>query len=214
MLAVAACCGIAHAQALANLEQAATQSQQQWYGLASTLETRLTRMLPCDAAADLAIEETHRASTARLTAMLAYVNGVADQAAQDVATARAIQKAETDYVTGLGTERTDTEQERAGIASQLTNLTESVRKRVTLTVATDELRALDASVRDRASLVAANVTASEVLLPRFEALVQALLKREAALRKQIAGLEDERAKWNGYYNARLARAQVECAETR
>lgn len=208
------CCATLSAQSgLAVLEQAATQTQQQWFGLASTLDARLTRMLPCDTAAASTIEETHRASTARMIALIAYAKGVADQAAQDVAMARQIQKSETDYVTGLGGERTDTEQERAGIASQMTNLAESVRKRVTLTVANDELRALEASVRERATLVSSNTAAAEASLSRFESLVQALVKREAALRKQIAALEDERGKWNGYYAARLARAQVECAET-
>jgi chromosome segregation ATPase len=201
------------AQALPDLEQAATKAQQQWYALSSTLDTRLQRMLPCDNAAVLAIEETHRASTSRLTALIAYTQGVIAQSAQDVAMARRIQKSETDYATTLAGERTDTEQERAGIASQMTNLSESLRRRVTLTVANDELRALEASVRDRATLVAANVTASEAALPRFDALIQALERRETALRKQITSLEDERVKWNGYYTARLARAQVECTET-
>lgn len=208
------CCAPLPAQnALAGLEQAATQAQQQWLGLASTLDTRLTRMLPCDNAAVSAIEETQRASTARMITLIAYTKAVAEQSVQDAAMARRIQKSETDYVTGLGGERTDTEQERAGVASQMTNLTESLRKRVTLTVAADELRALEASVRERAALAAANSTAAEASLPRFETLIQALDKREAVLRKQVIALEDERAKWNGYYAARMARTQVECAET-
>lgn len=135
-------CGTLFAQSrLAVLEQAATQAQQQWFGLASTLDARLTRMLPCDNAAASTIEETHRASTARIAALITYTQGITDQATQDLAMARQIQKSETDYVTGLGTERTDTEQERAGIAGQMTNLAESLRRRVTLTVASDELRA-------------------------------------------------------------------------
>lgn len=214
VFAFAGCCGIVCAQAsLPDLERAATTAQQQWFGLASTLDTRVSRMAPCDVAAAAAIEETHRASTTRLVALIVYIQAVTEQARQDVARARQIQKSETDYVTGLGAERTDTEQERAAISSQISNLTESVRKRVSLTVASDELRALELSVRERANLVAANATANEASLPRFESLAQALEKREAALRMQVAALEDERVKWNGYYAARAARAQVECTET-
>ena len=198
---------------VSDLEQAASKAQAQWYGLASVLDTRLTRLLPCDATGAAAIEETHRASTARLVALIAYTKAVADQAAQDIAMARQIQRSETEYLATLGPEHTDTEQERAGIVSQINNLTESVRRKVSLTVASDELRALEASVRDRAALVTTNVTATEAALPRFESLVLALTKREAALRKQVVALEDERAKWNGYYTARLARARVECAST-
>jgi uncharacterized protein involved in exopolysaccharide biosynthesis len=80
-------------------------------------------------------------------------------------------------------------------------------------VANDELRKLEASIRERAALVVSEATASTGTLPRFTALVQALEKRESALRKQLTVLEDERTKWNGYYSARLARALVECTET-
>jgi hypothetical protein len=198
---------------LSDLELSAKTSQQAWYRLASTLDTRLARMAPCDLAAPAAIEEAHKASTARLTALIAYTAGVAEQAVQDVAMARQIQRSEALYAVGIAVERTDTEEERAGVESQIVNLTESVRKRVTLTVASDELRKLEASIRERAALVAAHATAAEAAQPRFAALIQALEKREAALRKEISALEDERTKWNGYYSARLARAMVECAET-
>jgi hypothetical protein len=198
---------------LADLERAATTSQQQWFTLASTMDTRVSRMLPCAPGATAAIEETHQASSTRMLALIAYTKAVADQSAEDLAMARRIQKAETDYTSALAVERTHTEEERAGVASQITNLTESVRKRVSLSAANDELRELEASVKDRATLVAANVSASEAVLPKFEGLVQALEKREAVVRKQVAGLENELFKWNGYYTARLARAQVECSGT-
>ncbi len=212
--AFAAFCGLAYAQtALADMERAAANAHQQWFSLASTLDTRVSRLLPCDAAAAAAIEEVHRASTTRLTSLIAYTEAVTEQSAQDIATARQIQKSESDYIAGLAAERADTDEERAGIASQMTNMAESIRKRVSLTAVGDELRELDASVRDRASLVAANATASSAALPNFENLVQALVKREAAMRNQLTLLEKERASWNGYYAARLSRTQVECSGT-
>jgi hypothetical protein len=208
------CCGTLSAQnSLSDLELAAKNAQQAWFRLASTLDTRLARMAPCDKAATAAIDETQRASNIRLTAQTAYIRGITDQAAQDLAMARQIQRSESEYAASLGNERADTEEERAGVASQSTNLTESVRKRVSLTVASDELRKLEASIRERAALIAAHTTASEAAQPRFAALVQALQKREAELRRQVVILENERTKWNGYYSARLARALVECAET-
>lgn len=210
----ASCCGIACAQgSLNDLEQSAATTQAQWYGLASVLDTRLTRLLPCDAAVTAAIEDTHRASTARLVALSSYAKAVADQAAQDVAMAKQIQRAEAAYVAGIGAERTDTEQERAGIESQINNLAESVRRKVSLTTSSDDLQALEASVRERANLVVNSASTAEAALPRFESLAVALEKREAALRKQVSALEDERTKWNGYYTARLARARVECTGT-
>jgi chromosome segregation ATPase len=198
---------------LSDLELSARNAQQQWFRLASTLDARLTRMAPCDNAAPAAIEEANRASTARLAALIAFTKGVVEQAAQDLAMGRQIQRSQTDYAARLAAEQNSTEEERAGVQSQMTNLTESVRKRVSLTVANDELRKLEASIRERAALVVSEATASTGTLPRFTALVQALEKRESALRKQLTVLEDERTKWNGYYSARLARALVECTET-
>ena len=37
--------------------------------------------------------------------------------------------------------------------------------------------------------------------------------RDAALRDESVAFEAERARWNGYYAARLARAQTECSIT-
>ncbi len=198
-------------QSLAELEQAALNTHTAWFTLASNLDVRVARMLPCDAAATSAIEEVNRTSTARLVALSNYVKAVADQSAKDVATARQIQRAETAYLTGVGTERTDTEQERAGIESQINNLAESVRKKVSLTAASDDLRQIEASVRERANMITSNASAAEGSLKYFEEFASTLEKREAAIRKFIASLDEERTKWNGYYTARLARARVECS---
>lgn len=196
---------------LSDLEQAALSTNTAWFTVASSLDVRVARMLPCDAAATAAIEEVNRASTARLVALSAYVKAAADQAAADATIARQIQRDETAYLTSVGTERTDTEQERAGIETQITNLAESVRKKVSLTAANDELRQIEASVRERANLVTTNASAAEGSLKYFEDFAATLEKREAALRKIQASLEEERTKWNGYYTARLARARVECS---
>jgi hypothetical protein len=194
-----------------DLEQAALGTNTTWFTLASSLDVRVARMLPCDGAATAAIEEVNRASTARLVALTAYLKAITDQAAADVVTARQIQREETAYLTAVGTERTDTEQERAGIETQMNNLAESVRKKVSLTAASDELRQIEASVRERANLVTTNASSAEGSLKYFEDFAATLERREAALRKVQASIEEERTKWNGYYTARLARARVECS---
>jgi len=212
---VLSCCGgLACAQgSLSDLEATATKAQEQWFSLASTLDTRLSRMLPCNPAVTTAIEEVQRASTARLAALVDYSKAVAAQASRDVAEARQLQRSQSDALANLKAELADTEQERQGIESQVNALAESIRRRVSLTVAIDELKALEASVRDRAALAVANVAATDGVQPRFDALAQVLVQRETALAKQVAALENERVKWNGYYSARLGRAMVECTET-
>lgn len=198
---------------LAVLEQAAVNAQAEWFRLASDLDVRLARMLPCAPTVASAIDETHRASTARLAALSAYTRAAATQAAEDVKLARAIQSAAGEAQSGASAERADTEQERAGAESQLTNLADSLRRRVALSAANDQLRALEALVRDRARMVADHYTSLETERIHFSNLVIALENREEALRKQAAALEEERAKWNGFYAARLARARVECSVT-
>lgn len=193
------------------LEQAALNAHTAWFTLATGLDVRVARMQPCDAAATAAIEEVNRASTARLVALGTYIKAVADQAAKDLATARQIQRAETAYLTSVGTERTDTEQERAGIESQINNLADSVRKKVSLTAASEDLRQIETAVRERANLITTNASAAEGSLKYFEELALALEKRDAAIRRFIASIDEERTKWNGYYTARLARARVECS---
>ncbi|MEI9814410.1 MAG: hypothetical protein WDO18_17995 [Acidobacteriota bacterium] len=158
-------------------------------------------------------KKTGRAATVRIVALTAYTKAAAEQAAQDVSMARQIQRAETAYLTSVGTERTDTELERTDIEAQLTSLAESLRTKGTLTSAYDGLRTIEGTVRNRATMVTTNASAAEGPLKQFEDLAVLLEQREAALRKQITALEEERTKWNGYYTARLARARIECSVT-
>jgi hypothetical protein len=195
---------------LSDLEQATIKTQTDWFRMASDLDVRVARMLPCAAGATAAIEDVNKASAARMTALANYIKAVSAQAAQDVAMSRQIQQAETALMAGVGTERTDTEQERAAIETQIANLAESVRKKISLSAASDELKALESSVRQRANLITTKLAETEGSAKRFEDLSAALESREAALRKQMAAVEEERIRWNGFYAARLARARVEC----
>jgi hypothetical protein len=210
---LAALCTPLLAQTLTDLDQAATKAHNDWFNLASDLDIRVARMLPCDAGATAAIEETGRAATARIIAMSTYARAAADQAAQDATTAREIQRSETARISGAGADRTDMDAERTAVQNQLTNLGESVRKKLTLTAAHDDLRIIEAMVRDRSNMVATSASVSESSLKLFEDLATSLEQREAALRKHLTALQDERTRWNGYYTARLARARIECSVT-
>ncbi len=210
---VALLCAPAFAQGLADLDQAATKAHNDWFKLASDLDVRVARMLPCDAGATAAIEETGRAATARIVALTAYTRAAADQAAQDVGMVREIQKSEVARMSGAAADRTDMEAERAAVQTQLATLGESLRRKLTLTSAFDELRIIEALVRDRTSMAATTASASDSASKLYDDLTKSLEQRESALRKQVSALEDERLRWNGYYTARLARARIECSVT-
>lgn len=106
---------------LATLEQSAKKAHTDWLRLASNLEVRVARMLPCSPAATAAIEDVSRAARVRIVALTGYAEAAAEQAADE--------------------------------------------------------------------------------------------NRRAALRRQVGELFEERSKWNAYYNARLARARLECSAT-
>ncbi|MEP6962860.1 MAG: hypothetical protein ABI995_12330 [Acidobacteriota bacterium] len=198
---------------LTSLEQAATKTHDDWLRLATGLETRVARVLPCDPSATATIEEATRASAARIVALGAYLKASADQAAQDIDAARKIQEAQRALLATNGQERADTEQERAGIESQINNLAESVKKKASLGPAADQLKNLDAMVQDRANTVSKLSSNEDTTATALNGLLQSLERREKALRQQIPLLEEERTRWNGYYSARMARARIECSVT-
>lgn len=106
---------------LASLEQSAQKAHAEWRRLASNLEVRVARMLPCSPGAITAIQNVERAARVRVIALTEYAEAAAEQAADE--------------------------------------------------------------------------------------------KRQSALRRQVGELFEERGKWNAYYNARLARARLECSAT-
>ena len=63
-----------------------------------------------------------------------------------------------------------------------------------------------AATEQQAGSADAAVALLRDLVAKFEA-------RDAALRDEFAAFEAERARWNGYYAARRARAQIECSIT-
>ncbi len=196
---------------LADLEQTATKAHAEWFRLASDLEARVARMLPCASSATAAIEDTRRAATARILAVTNYVEAAAQQAGQDAAFVHQLQKAQTALAANHGAEALDTEQERADIEAQLKVLGESVRSKISLTTANNQLRSIENLARERVKLVASLSESNALLITQLGDLSAALEKREAALREQVGDLFEERGKWNSYYNARLARTRAECS---
>jgi len=121
--------------ALAPLEQDVKATETAWANLARELDSKLARLLPCDAAAVKTIQDVSAASQARIAALTAYLKAVADNMAADIVAARNIRDGEQGRLTSIPAERTDTEQERAGIESQLRNLADSVRAKPGLAAA-------------------------------------------------------------------------------
>lgn len=201
------------AVALAPLEQNLKATETAWVNLARDLDGKLARLLPCDAAAARTIQEANTASQTRLNALTAYLKAAADNAAADLLVVRNIRDGEQGRLTSIPAERTDTEQERAGIESQLRNLADSIRARPGLAPAEQQLKQLETMTRDRSSLTAKQSADGPGVVEMLNTLSGALERREAALRQMATASSAEAKSWEQYYVARLARTRTECTVT-
>jgi len=195
------------------LAERAAKAAAQWETLATGLDAKIQRMLPCDPRLTAAIEEVSRASQARLAAMNQYLQAAAARARQDTETARLALAAEQASARDLETDRAEAEQERIAIEAQLSDLSDSVKRRPEL----EEARAKLHSIRDRVAARAADLQSlaekRSLLAAALSDLVEARQARQRALEAQLNALALETSRWGDYYAARLARARVECEIT-
>jgi hypothetical protein len=188
---------------LAALEQTAQKRGLEWEALAKDMNDRVARILPCDPRALAAVNEVSQASEARLAALAEYLRAVSSQAFAETAAARSLLSAEEKRAVEASLERADAGQEQTAVDTQSDALALSVKQRTSLEVPQKLLGQIAEMIRQRATSAVALL---RDLVAKFEA-------RDVALREEFAASEAERARWNGYYAARRARAQIECSIT-
>jgi hypothetical protein len=210
-LAVAAAQGTP--ETLAALDQASRKAEADWIALARDLDARVARMLPCDPRAAAAIQEVNQASTSRLNALAQYLQALIAGAAAETQAARRMVQAGQAALGETSGERIDTEQERAGIESQILNLAVAASQRPALSGALEQLKQIEALVKERAEWAAQQATSGDQAAKALNELLAAYQKREDALRSQASAFETERARWSAYYTARAERARLECSIT-
>ncbi len=215
--AAAALAQSAPAPTLASLTQMAQTARDRaadWEKLAQGLDAAIGGLLPCDPKGPAAIEATSRASDARLAALTAYLQAVAQQASQDVDAAKHVLASLGTSAPGLEAEKSEIAQEQAGVDSQFANLVESSKSRATLGAPKDALQGIRSGLQQRADLAQAAITGQESLAPALRDLVGATEARETAWKDLELGYQAEQTRWKAYYAARLARAQTECSVTK
>jgi hypothetical protein len=201
-------------ESLASLEQAAQKSAAAWTVLAKDLDIRVARLLPCDARATAAITEVSRASDSRLTALADYLRAAAANASAETSTTRLLLTRETARATEDPVERADTAAELAAVDKQIDALAAAVKQRPSLDDAYKVLQQIGALVKDRATLAEQQPANAAAVQAALRDLMAAFEAREAAIKDEAVAFEAERARWTGYYAARLARVQTECSVTR
>ncbi len=197
----------------AALQQTVTQKTQEWSMLADALEAQIIKLLPCDPKAVAAINQVSKASDARLTAISSYLDDANQRATIQLETVKKLLSSAIAAETDLTAEKEDLAAERAGINGQIINLSESAKGKAAFAPAQDQLKQISLEEQKRGDALD---SASSHQAPSADALRE--LAAELETRQSAQGdvrktFEKERAAWNAYYAARLARAQTECSIT-
>lgn len=195
---------------LQTLAQTAARASAAWEGLAKGLEVRIARMLPCDPRVSAAIEEVSQASDARLAALNQYMQAVAAQARQDSDAARAAIASEQTVARDVETDRAEAAQEKIAVDGQLSDLSDSAKRRPALEEARARLESISSTIAARAANLQSQATRRAALLASLTDLAAAREARQRALEMRVAALAIETSRWGDYYAARLARARTEC----
>jgi hypothetical protein len=198
---------------LAALEQTAQKRHAEWEALAKDMNDRMSRILPCDPRALAAVNEVSRASEARLGALADYLRAVSAKAFAETADARNLLSSEEKRAVQASLERADAGQEQTAVDTQSDALAQSAKQRTSLEAPQKLLAEIAAMIHQRAAAMEQQAGSADAAVMLLRDLVTKFEARDAALREEFAASEAERARWNGYYAARRARAQIECTIT-
>jgi hypothetical protein len=195
------------------LEQTAQKRGLEWEALAKDMNDRMARILPCDPRALAAVNEVSQASEARLAVLAEYLRAVSGKAFAETAAVKTLLDIEERRAVEAGLERADAGQERTAVNMQSDALAQSMQQRASLEAAQKLLKQIAAAIQQRASAMEQHAGSADAAVALLRELEPNLEARDAALRDEFAAFEAERTRWNGYYSARRARAQIECSIT-
>ncbi len=195
---------------LESLAATAARASANWEMLARGLEAKIVRMLPCDPRLTGAIQEVSQASEARLSARNQYLLAVVAAARQDTETARLAVQSEQAAARELETDHAEAEQERIAVEGELSDLSDSVKRRPALEDARAKLEAIAGKIASRSAALQSEIPRRAKLVGDLNDLYQARQARQHALEAQMAALSLETSRWADYYAVRLARARTEC----
>jgi len=198
---------------LAQQQQIAEKRAADWDALAKALEVKLARMLPCDPRVRTSIEEVGRSSDARLAAMATYLQAAAAQAKADVDRIQRLLAEQESAAKEIQIEKAEAEQERAAIEGRAADLAESAKRRESLSEAQKKLAEIAAMTRERSTRAQEQVARREALAVVLRQVASTYQARQKALETELSALVIETSRWGEYYNARMSRAQTECAVT-
>jgi len=200
-------------QKLATLQQAVAKTTADWSTLANSLETRISRMLPCDPRMRTAIEEVSHASDVRMTTLLQYIQAAALDAKQQTEVAKRLLDEQESFKAVWNNELVQTQQEKSGVDAQISDLEESAKRRPALGDAQKTIAVLGGAETQRTAQASDANNRAANLPDLLRNLFVADQARQAAFEAEVKAVTLERVRWGVYYGARLSRAQAECTVT-
>ena len=208
--------GIVSAQApapgsLPALQQSVSQRTAEWNTLATNLELRVARLLPCDPQARAAIDEVSRASEARSVALTSYWTVASLQSKTQVEAIRGLLSQEEervgDWVVDASQVQADTafaNAQGASLASSVAQAPALANPQKDLQAIAEQYRLLERQAQDRAA-------AHGRLIEDLRELLNSGQTRQAAIDERLRTVGVEGQRWSAYYAARQARSQIECS---
>lgn len=193
--------------------QTAEKRTNEWSILASNLEQRVARMLPCDPRVRTAIEEVSRASGARFLALNAYWQEIAKRSNDQAEMAHKLIADNDARLAEWKTDSADSEQEQVRVGAQSSDLRDAARQQAALAAAVQALNRISQNVASAVKQGVAREEASVQLDADLNQLITATQARQAAIEDELKALSMESTRWTAYYAARITRAQMECSIT-
>ena len=195
---------------LAALQQSASQRTAEWNTLATNLDQRVARLLPCDSQARAAIDEVSRASEARSVALTSYWTVASLQSKTQINAIRGLLSQEEERVGDWVVEASQAQADAGFAKAQGAILAISAPKmpamanpRKDLEAIAEQYNLLEKQAQERAA-------AHGRLVDDLRELLNASQSRQVAIDERVRTVSAEGQRWSAYYAARQARAQTEC----
>jgi hypothetical protein len=203
--------GIASAQtsapnSLPALQQTISQRTAEWNTLATNLEQRIARLLPCDPQARAAIDEVSRASEAHSVALTSYWTAASQQSKTQVEAVRGLLSQEEERVGDWVVDASQAQKD-IGFAQALAT---SVPKTPAMANPQKDLEAIAEQYRSLEKQAQERAAAHGRLIDELRGLLNSGQARQAAIDERVRTVSVEGQRWSAYYAARQARSQSEC----
>src|ERR1051325_10777483 len=195
----------------AALQENIPKRTQEWTTLASNLELRLSRLLPCDARVRASIEEVSRAADARAVARTSYWTTVSVRSKAQIEAIRGLLAQEEARFGDWAKDRADALADVAATTAEASSLGPSIRQLPALAAPQKTLEAIAQTYAVLQTQSEERETGFMQLIADLREFLKASQARQAAIEDELKSIGSEGQLWSAYYSARQARAQIECS---